>query len=185
MKERRKKGEKTGEERITKHLWVGNKRDVPSDYISEVRCLTAFIFSYINLHLGRFSTVTTPFFFFFFFFNFMARTAVYGNSQDSWARDWIWATAVTHTATVAKPDPSALCAGPGINSTPLQWLSYYSQILNPLHHGGNFNHILFLQLEKYSHFQKYYKGYWKFIMLHPYWYKKRLTSENIFRQGLS
>ena len=42
---------------------------------------------------------------------------IYGSS---WARDWIWAAAVTYVAVLAKPDPLAHCVRPGIESMPLQ-----------------------------------------------------------------
>ena len=49
--------------------------------------------------------------FFFFFFNFMATPTAYGSS---WARDWIWATAL------AAPDPLAYCTVLGIEPAPLK-----------------------------------------------------------------
>ena len=41
----------------------------------------------------------------------MAAPAAYGSS---WARDWIWATAITYTIAVAMLDPLTYCTRPGI-----------------------------------------------------------------------
>lgn len=47
----------------------------------------------------------------------MATLEAYGSS---WARDWIWASAVGFITAEATPDPLIHCAEPGIEPTPLK-----------------------------------------------------------------
>ena len=80
----------------------------------------------------------------------MVTPMAYGSS---WARDWIWAAAVTYTAAVATMDPLTHWAGLGwgSNLSLCSDLSHCSWILNPLHHSRNsciklfyfFNFVLF------------------------------------------
>ena len=65
---------------------------------------------------------------------------------SSWARDWIWAAAVTYATTVAMTDPLIHCSGPGIKLHLCRDPSCCRRILNPLHHSRNNPSYIFCML---------------------------------------
>ena len=73
----------------------------------QLRSLLMILYDLNSFMLVRIKSVLL----FFLFFFFMATSSAYGSS---WARDWIWATAV------ATPHRLTCCAG--IRPTPPQWL---------------------------------------------------------------
>ena len=89
-----------------------------------------------------------------YIFNFMATPTSYGSS---WARDWIWAIAVTTL------DPLSHCAGPAeFNLHRHSDPSCCSQILNPLHYGRNSYSQYFIITINFFVIVR-------FISIHPAW----------------
>ena len=81
----------------------------------------------------------------------MAVLMAYGSS---WARDWIWATAVTYTTAATVWDPLTHYTRLGSNLHLCSNPSRYSQIFNPIRHDRNSCHFFMFCLDsthsKYS-----------------------------------
>ena len=114
---------------------------------SPPRCLSVLLFlshlpggpGLVSTLSGRFTSIPYPAFWappgdLVLFCFLMATPAAFGSS---WARDWIWAAAVTYSTAAAMLDPSPTALGWGWNPHLYSNTSCRSWILNPLCHSEN------------------------------------------------